>query len=55
MLGIRTTDPDPAEQIGLVLANMHVTGAVEYVADLDAATAQRVAGGFDVGDDQVSP
>jgi hypothetical protein len=28
---------------------------VEHVAYLDAATEQRVAGGFNVGDDQVQP
>ena len=53
MLGIRTADPEPPKQIGLVRAGVHVAGVVEHLADLDAATEQFVAGGLDVGDDQV--
>src|SRR5882724_11916521 len=53
VLGIRTANPDPPKQIGLVRADVRVAGAVEHLADLDAATEQLVAGGLDVGDDQV--
>ena len=52
MLGIRTADPDPPKQIGLVRAGVHAV-AVEHFADLDAAIEQLFAGGLDVGDDQV--
>src|SRR5207248_640119 len=53
MLGIRTGDPEAAKQVGLVRASVHAAGVVEHPADLDAATEQLVAGGGDVGDDQV--
>ena len=53
MLGIRTADPEPPKQVGLVRAGVHAAGVVEHLADLDAATEQLVAGGLDVGDDQV--
>ena len=52
-LGIRTADPQPPKQVGLVLASVHVAASVEYLADLDAAAAQFLAGGIDVGDDEV--
>src|SRR5882757_8829466 len=39
-LGIRTADPEPPEQVGLVRAGVHAGGVVERLADLDAATAQ---------------
>src|SRR5580704_11329019 len=55
MLGIRTVDPDPSKQVGLVAASVHVAGAVEHLADLDAATEQTIAGGLDVSDDQIKP
>ena len=32
---------------------MHVAGVVEGLADLDAASEQLLAGGLDVGDDQI--
>src|ERR1700692_2431452 len=44
VVGIRTANPDPPKQIGLARADVHVAGAVEYLADLDAATEQLVAG-----------
>jgi hypothetical protein len=53
MLGIRTVDPDPPKQVGLVRADVHVAGAVKYLADLNAATEQIVASGLDVGHNQV--
>ena len=53
MLGIRTADPEPPKQVGLVRAGVHAAGVVENLADLDAASEQFVAGGGDVGDDQV--
>ena len=53
MLGIRTADPEPPKQVGLVRASVHAGGVVEHLADLDAATEQLVAGGLDIGDDQV--
>ena len=53
MLGIRTADPEPPKQVGLVRASVHAAGVVEHLADLDAASEQLVAGGCDVGDDQV--
>jgi hypothetical protein len=52
-LGIRTADPEPPKQVGLVGAGVHAAGVVENLADLDAASEQLVAGGGDVGDDQV--
>ena len=53
MLGVRTVDPDPPKQVGLVRASVHAAGAVEHLADLNAATEQFVAGSLDVRDDQV--
>src|SRR5271154_5991621 len=53
MLGIGAADPFPAKEVGLVRTGVHVSGAVEDLADLDAATEQIRAGGHDVGDDQV--
>ena len=53
MLGIRTADPEPPKQVGLVRAGVHAAAVVENLADLDAASEQFVAGGGDVGDDQV--
>src|SRR6266478_2742370 len=53
MLGIRTADPGPSKQVGLVRARVHAGGVVEHFADLEAAIEQRFAGGLDVGDDQV--
>ena len=53
MLGIGTADTDPAKQVGIVRARVYVGCAVEHLADLNAATEQFVAGGRDVGDDQV--
>jgi hypothetical protein len=52
MPGIRTADPHPSKQKGLVRASGHAA-AVEHFADLDAATEQFGAGGLDVGNDQV--
>jgi hypothetical protein len=53
MLGIRTADSEPSEQVGLARASVDVAGVVERLADFDAATEQLGAGGLDVGDDQV--
>ena len=53
MLGIRTVDPDLSKQVGFVVARVHATGAMEDLADLDAATQQLLAGSLDVGDDQI--
>src|SRR5262245_41166273 len=52
LLGIRTADPTPPKEVGLVCARVHAV-AVEHLAHLDAATAKLVAGGRDVGNDQV--
>ena len=52
-LRIRTADPEPPKQVGLVLTGVNPAGVVENLADLDAAGEQLVAGGSDVGDDQV--
>src|SRR5262249_31110033 len=51
-VGIRTAGPTPPEQIGLVRARVHAI-AVEHLAHLDAAATKLLAGGRDVGDDQV--
>jgi hypothetical protein len=40
MLGIRTADPDPSKQVGLVRASVHAGVVVERFADLDAAIEQ---------------
>lgn len=40
VLGIGAVDPDPPKQVRLVGAGVAVTGAVENVIDLDAATEQ---------------
>jgi len=53
MLGIRTADPDPSKQVGLVRARVDAGGVVEHFADLDAAIEKFFAGSLDVGDDQV--
>src|SRR3984893_17487154 len=53
MLGIRTANPEPPKQVGLVRAGVHPTGVVEHLADRDTAAKQLFAGGLDVGDDQV--
>src|SRR6185295_4328236 len=53
MLGIRTRDSESPKQVGLVRTGIHAAGAVEHLADLDAATAQVAAGCVDVGDDQI--
>ena len=53
MLGMRTADPEPPEQVRFVRADMLAGGVMEHLADLDAATEQLVTGGGDVGDDQV--
>src|SRR6185312_9169495 len=50
---IRAAQPDPSEQIGLVRANVHVAAGVERLTDRNAAAEQLVAGGLDVGDDEV--
>src|SRR4029077_21033509 len=51
--GVRTADPAPPKEVGLVRAVVHAAGVVERFADLDAKTEQLFAGGLDVGDDQV--
>jgi hypothetical protein len=53
MRGIRTADPGPSKQVGLVRASVHAARAVKRLADLDAAIEQLFAGGLDIGDDQV--
>src|SRR5207302_10765799 len=53
MLGIRTADPDPTKQVGLVWAGMHVARIVEYLADLNAATEKLITRRRDVRDDQI--
>ena len=52
MSGIRTVDPYLTKDVGLVRTSVHAA-AVEQLADLDAASKQIVAGGFDVGNDQI--
>src|SRR6267142_6472453 len=47
MRGIRTADPTPPEDIGLVRASVY-TVTVERLAHLHAATAEVIAGGRDV-------
>src|SRR5215212_8184275 len=51
-LWIRTADPVPSKQIGLVRAT-DVCPNVEWLAHLDAATEQIIAGRLDVGDNQI--
>ena len=53
MLGIRTVDPDPPKQVGLVRTGVNVAGAVEHLADLNAVTEQILARGLDVINDQI--
>src|SRR5262245_21462446 len=53
MLGIRTADPMPPEQVGLVRAGMDAAGAVEHLADLGTPAEKLLPRGLDVGDDQV--
>ena len=53
MRGIATLNPNPPEQVGLVRASVNIAGAVEHLADLNAATEQILAGSVDVGDDQI--
>ena len=53
MRWIRTAHSDPSEQVGLVRASVDVAATMEHLADLDAATKQIVAGGLNVGDDQI--
>ncbi len=53
MLGIRTADPEPPKQVGLVRAGVHPAAVVERLADRDTAAKQLFAGGLHVGDDQV--
>ena len=50
---IRAAQPDPPKQIRLVRANVHVAAGVKRFADRNAAAEQRVAGGLDVGDDEI--
>ena len=44
MLGIRTADPEPPKQVGLIRAGVHAAAVVENLGDLDAASQQLVAG-----------
>jgi hypothetical protein len=53
MLGIKTARSEPPKQIRLVGAKINAAGVVEHITDLDAATEQRLAGGDDIGDDEV--
>ena len=53
MPGVRTADPVPPKQKGLVRSGVYAVGGMEYLADLDTAATQVVAGCRDVGDDQV--
>src|SRR5262249_16487696 len=53
MLRIGSADTHSPEQVVLVRTGVPVAGAVEDLADLDAATEQLAAGGCDVGDDEV--
>jgi len=53
MLGIRTADPEPPKQVGLVRASVHAAGVVEHLARVDAVRDEFVARSLDAGDDQV--
>src|SRR5438105_15250864 len=53
MVGIGTAYASPSKQVGLVRAGIYAAGSVEYLADVDAAIQQMIAGRLDVGDDQV--
>jgi hypothetical protein len=53
MLGITAVDSNPPKQVGLVRAGLHVRGAVEHFADLNAVTEQILARGLDIVDDQI--
>ena len=55
MLRVRTANPAPPKEVRLVRASVNAVGVVEHFADLYAATDQFVAGGLDVGDNQVQP
>ncbi len=52
-LGIRAADAAPSEQVRLVRAGAHVALVVEHLTDRDATGEQLLAGGLDVGDDQI--
>ena len=53
MLRVRTANPAPPKQVGLVRTGVNAVGVVEHFADLYAATDQFVAGGLNVGDNQM--
>src|ERR1700724_3595463 len=53
MLRVQTANPAPPKEVRLVRASVNAVGVVEHFADLYAATDQFVAGGLDVGDNQV--
>ena len=52
MLGIRPLTPEASKEVGFVRTSVHLAG-VEHLANFDAATEQFLAGGLDIGDDQV--
>jgi hypothetical protein len=53
LLGIRTAYPAPPKQVGFVRAVVRAGRVVEHLADLNSTTEELVAGGLDIGDDQV--
>src|SRR5258705_5716547 len=53
MLGIRTADPEPPKQVGLVSASVHAARVVEHFGRVDAVRDEFLARSLDVGDDQV--
>src|SRR2546430_4788104 len=53
MVGVGTADASPSKQVGLVRTGIYAAGSVEYLADVDAAIQQMIAGRLNVGDDQV--
>src|SRR5580658_8726146 len=53
MRWIWTVDSNPPKQVGLVRASIGIAGAVERLANLNAATDEIIAGGLDIRDDQI--
>src|SRR5258708_1038035 len=53
MLRIRTPDPQPSEEEGLVRSGVDGASVVEYLANLNAAAEQFLPRRLEVGDDQI--
>src|SRR5260370_11588308 len=53
MLRIRTTDPQPSEEEGLVRSGVDGASVVEYLVNLNAAADQFLPRRLEAGDDQI--